>query len=59
MNTTEKPRIEQTPAGAQVVITETPPRQVPTTPLRARRPQTDKPLPLEMPAIDAQQQKLF
>jgi transcriptional/translational regulatory protein YebC/TACO1 len=56
---TGAPRIEQTPAGAQTVIAETPARQVPKAPLRAKRPQNDSPLALELPAIDAQQFKLF
>jgi hypothetical protein len=52
-------RIEHTPAGAQTVISETPARQVPKAPLRAKRPQNDSPLALELPAIEAQQFKLF
>lgn len=55
----EAPRIEQTEAGAQVMIVDTPPRTVPTSALRPRRAQTDKPLALEQPAIEARQGKLF
>jgi hypothetical protein len=43
----------------QLTIAETPPRQTSTTALRAKRAQNEAPLALEMPAIEAQQGKLF
>jgi hypothetical protein len=43
----------------QLIIAQTPPRQTPTTPLRAKRAQNDAPLPLEMVVINAQQGRLF
>ena len=55
----EAPRIEQTEAGAQYVAPGTPPRQVPTSGLRAKMAQKDGPMPLETAAIEGRQGKLF
>jgi hypothetical protein len=43
----------------QLTIAETPARTIPDKALRSNRKQDDSPLELEMPAIDAQQGKLF
>lgn len=52
-------RTEQTPAGRQVVLDDTPARSVPSAPLKPKRAQTDKPLALEMPEIEAKEPELF
>jgi len=43
----------------QLTIAETPARTVPDAPLKAKRIQTETPMALEMPQIEAQQGRLF
>lgn len=57
--TVSAPRIEHTEAGSQTVIADTPRRTVPNKKLVPKRRQNEKPLALELPAIEAQQIKLF
>ena len=52
-------RIEQTEAGAQTVIPDTPARTIPNSKLTAQTKQKDGPLPLEMAELEAKQSKLF
>jgi hypothetical protein len=54
-----QPRIEQTQAGAQTVIGDTPERKIPDTALKPKRAQTNKPTLLEMYEEETKQQKLF
>lgn len=54
------PRLKTLDTGEkQTIIPQTPPRTVPDAPLRAKRRQHTDPLPLEMPAIEAKQGRLF
>jgi hypothetical protein len=53
------PRVEKTQAGDQYVISETPPRQIPDAPLRAKRPQRDGLTELEIGSEEDRQEKLF
>jgi len=55
----QKPRIEHTQAGKQVVISDTPDRVVPDSPLKPKRSQTEKPTLLEMYQEEIKQGKLF
>ncbi len=52
-------RTEATPAGRQVIIAETPPRKVPSTAIRAKRAQTERPTPLESYEADSKQGRLL
>jgi len=52
-------RIEHTEAGKQVVISDTPDRVVPNSPLKPKRSQTEKPTLLEMYQEEIKQGKLF
>ena len=54
-----QPRIEQTEAGAQTVIAETPQRKVPETGLKPKKAQTNKPTLLEVYQEEVKQPKLF
>ena len=51
------PRQEQTPAGMQTIIEETPARSIPDAPLRPKKKQSEKPLALEN--VEAKQGRLF
>jgi hypothetical protein len=55
----EEPHVEQTLAGAQYVAPGMPPREVPTSGLKARVAQNEEPMPLERVGIEAKQGKLF
>lgn len=52
-------RIDMTAAGPQYVIPDAPPREVPTTGLRAKRKQTERPTLLELYESEQKQIKLF
>jgi len=54
-----QPRTEQTQAGRQVVVEDIPARTIPDQPLKPKRTQTEKPMPLELVEIEKQQGKLF
>ncbi len=51
--------IDYTESGPQYMIPDAPTRKVPTTPLKPKRPQTEKPTLLEMYEEEIKQPKLF
>ena len=54
-----QPRVDQTQSAAQTVMPDMPARSVPDAPLKPKRKQTEKLLPLERMEIDARQGKLL
>ncbi len=53
------PSIDYTAEGPQYMIPDAPTRKVPTTGLKPKRPQTEKPTLLEIYETEQQQPKLF